>query len=526
MKRRIVALLLVLVLVLGALAGCGNKTEEPTPGNTPSQPSNSGEKEPEKEPEPTGNFKPTSGDKDTNTLRVPVSTNYSTFDPNKCGESTELNVVPNLYEGLGQKDANDEWAPCLAKSWTLSDDGTYADFELRDDVYFHNGEHFTAEDVVYSWRRTELSQQTLYLFDYTTWEVVDEYTVRCNMVYPDDAPFEDLIDYILGFAIMCKSWCEGISEDTQYDMKLTENGTGPYYLESVDHTTRDITLKKFDKYWGEAYIDTVVLKVITGDAEMAFESGDIDYTRYKYNDLPNVLGFDNVYQYDEISGLQWYICVNCARPPMDNRNVRKAMILALDREEIGMVACDNGGIVSWNIVSSNLKKYYRDVCEHLDNDPDEARRIMAAEGYSESNPCKVVLLGNTAAYEVMKERLDRCYFDCTIEAASDSSRLWGGDFDITIIQLILGDLAGYALLFNDGFNIAQDFNYELAAQLQSAKTEEEIVAAQIAMFDEYAYVPIALITTFYVVDSDLEIVDNGIKPTSGLDFYYKNLRWK
>jgi hypothetical protein len=151
---------------------------------------------------------------------------------------------------------------------------------------------------------------------------------------------------------------------------------------------------------------------------------------------------------------------------------------------------------------------------------------MAAEGYSESNPCKVVLLGNTAAYEVMKERLDRCYFDCTIEAASDSSRLWGGDFDITIIQLILGDLAGYALLFNDGFNIAQDFNYELAAQLQSAKTEEEIIAAQIAMFDEYAYVPIALITTFYVVDSDLEIVDNGLKPTTGLDFYYRSLRWK
>ncbi len=526
MKRRIVALLLVLILVLGALAGCGSKTEEPTPSNTPEQPSNSGEKEPEKEPEPTGNFKPTTTSKSENSLRVPVSGEYGTFDPNHTGLSEELNVYPQLYEGLYAKDSNEEWGPAIAKSYELQDDGSVI-FELRDDVYFHNGEHMTADDVVYSHRRTELSTQINYVYDYTTIEKIDDLHVKISFVAPEAAGFDMLKDYILQFPIMCKSWCEAISDDPLHDMLLEENGTGAYYIESIDPTTKDIVLKKFDKYWGTAHIDTIYLKTVTGDREMAFEAGDIDYASYKFGDLVNIEAFDNVQQRTELSGVQNYLVLNCSRPPFDDINVRKAVAYALDREEIGMIAIDNGGQVAWNCLSEKLKEY-RDVVEHLDNEPDKARELMAAAGYSEAKKAPVVIVSaaNNPTAEILKERLDQCYFDCSIENTTDSSRIFNGDFDIVEVSLILGDLGGFGGLIADEFNLAQYWDYDLANRMKAAQTEEEIVQTQKEFNELYAYIPIAAPATYFVLDSDLEFDESESMSYYGIDFYYRTLKWK
>ncbi|GIT27803.1 MAG: hypothetical protein CM1200mP41_38470 [Gammaproteobacteria bacterium] len=55
------------------------------------------------------------------------------------------------FENLCEVDTNGKIQPALATDWKVSDDGMTYWFNLRDDVYFHNGQKFTAEDVKYSY---------------------------------------------------------------------------------------------------------------------------------------------------------------------------------------------------------------------------------------------------------------------------------------------------------------------------------------------------------------------------------------
>ncbi len=528
MKKRLIALALVLVLVLGCLAACGNKSEEPkTDGSETKQPDNT-QKEPEKEPEePAGNNKPATTSKEENALRVRIYPSYETFDPNHVDGGAELQIYPSFYETLFFMDGRGGYSPMLAKSYELNDDGSVT-FELRDDVYFHNGEHMTADDVVYSHDRTELSMQVNYVYDYTVFEKIDDYHVKVSSVDPEAVPITDIAPYIFRMAIMCKSFCEAIGDDPKTDTQFQVNGTGPYKLEKIDPTTHDVTITKFDKYWGTpAYIDTVYFRAITGDAEMAFESGELDYQRYTPTNLPLILEYDNVYLHEEFSGEQWYLVNNCGKAPMNDMNVRKAMILALDREEIGDVATDGGGTTSWNLVTVNLPGYF-DVTEHLDNDVEEARRLMSEAGYSDANRAKVVYvsIGESPIGPVLKERLEQAYFEVEIVSAMDLTRIWAGDFDIMSITLQLDGINEYALLFNDGFNLAQDFNYELADEISNAHDDEAYKQMQIDMFNEYAYVPLSMPTSFYVFDKDLEIVEGEYLTFTAIDFMFRSLRWK
>ncbi|MBQ3921065.1 MAG: hypothetical protein II689_02390, partial [Firmicutes bacterium] len=262
----------------------------------------------------------------------------------------------------------------------------------------------------------------------------------------------------------------------------------------------------------------------------AFESGDIDYATYKYDNLGNVEGYDNVYVNTEISALQYYVTPNCAKPPFDDLRVRQALCYAMDREEVGMIACNGGGVVAWSMVSATLKDF-RDVNEHLDNDPDKARQLMTEAGYSASNPAQVVMIckdWSLPVMEVLQERLEQCYFECHIEMVSDSTRMWAGDFNLNCNQLILNSVQGYSALFDpDNFCTSHYVDLDLAHRIQSAQTEEELIAVQKEMNDTLAYIAICQPAQFFAIDSDLEIVADGDEnPYGGLDYTLRCLRWK
>ena len=59
-------------------------------------------------------------------------------------------LLYNVYEGLVKLETDGSISPLLAESWDISDDGLEWTFHLRSGVFFHNGEPFTADDVVFS----------------------------------------------------------------------------------------------------------------------------------------------------------------------------------------------------------------------------------------------------------------------------------------------------------------------------------------------------------------------------------------
>src|SRR5512138_2312066 len=75
------------------------------------------------------------------------------LDPQKTSAYFSFEVLENVFDTLVAPDADLEMRPALAASWDISPDQLTWTFHLRRGVTFHDGNPFTADDVVYSYRR-------------------------------------------------------------------------------------------------------------------------------------------------------------------------------------------------------------------------------------------------------------------------------------------------------------------------------------------------------------------------------------
>ena len=89
-------------------------------------------------------------------FRYNESSGINSLDPAFSAGQSIIWPCNLLYNGLVDLDTQMRIVPCIAKSWTISPDGTVYTFTLRDDVYFHQTDFFpqkrkvTANDFVYS----------------------------------------------------------------------------------------------------------------------------------------------------------------------------------------------------------------------------------------------------------------------------------------------------------------------------------------------------------------------------------------
>jgi peptide/nickel transport system substrate-binding protein len=101
--------------------------------------------------------------KDKTVFRYNEHKNISGLDPAFAKDNADIWAIHQLFNGLVQMNSTMKIEPCIATSWTISDDGTLYTFQLRNDVYFHPHKQFgqnntrtvTAEDFVYSFNRLE-----------------------------------------------------------------------------------------------------------------------------------------------------------------------------------------------------------------------------------------------------------------------------------------------------------------------------------------------------------------------------------
>ena len=128
--------------------------------------------------------------------------------------------------------------PYLAKSWTISEDGRTYTFKLRDDVSFCSGKKFTAEDVIYSFKRLkDPALKAPYAWragDIKELRAPDPYTVE----YELEEPYSELLLQLTMFTnvIHNKESVEALGKD--YGIKGAD-GTGPWCFESLAAAHRD-----------------------------------------------------------------------------------------------------------------------------------------------------------------------------------------------------------------------------------------------------------------------------------------------
>lgn len=296
-------------------------------------------------------------------LRVGLSSEPTSMDPQFHNLATNTQVRFNIFESLIQQDPQQMLEPSLATEWEAIDDTTWR-YTLRDDVTFHDGSPFTARDVIYSICRIPLvenspSSFSLYTQSITDMRAEDDHTLIIETDGPNPLlPVESSTWAILSASALgaeetvtfgAGNTCEGLGEVPQqaaFNDPAISSGTGPYTLGEYTRGSQ-IVLERNDDYWGDApEWERIVLRPITsaGPRVAALLAGDVDMIESPpIQDLPRLEqeGFNIV---DSLSNRIIYLALfqqedapgitgTDGNPLLDPR-VREAISLAVNREGI------------------------------------------------------------------------------------------------------------------------------------------------------------------------------------------------
>jgi peptide/nickel transport system substrate-binding protein len=218
------------------------------------------------------------------TLRYANQGELKSLDPYTLRETTTIAHHGHVYEGLVARDKNLKIVPGLAESWETPEPTRWR-FHLRHNVKFHNGDPFTADDVIFSADRVRAngSNFTSVIPAGAKFVKVDDYTVDVVLTSPNPI----LISQWDGWYIMDKKWCEEnnavaptpASATTPSYASLHENGTGPFIIVSHQPGVKTV-FKPFAGWWGkpEHNLKEIDFTSISSDATRvaALLSGDVD----------------------------------------------------------------------------------------------------------------------------------------------------------------------------------------------------------------------------------------------------------
>ena len=324
------------------------------------------------------------------------------LDPYTLRETFTLGILTNVYEGLIKRGPNLEILPGLATSWEVIEPTRWR-FHLRQGVKFHNGNDFTAEDVVFSAERlnSEGSDMKGRVPVDATFEIVDDYTVDVILASPNP-----ILHYEWElWSIIDKDWAEAndsvrvtsSSDTAETPISLMANGTGPFKIS--EHTAGVNTKFEANENWWnwenrEFNIDTVNFTSISADATRvaALLSGEMDMVYpVPTQDIKRIdasstlaaltgpelrtifLGMDQ--SRDELLNSSV-----TGKNPFKDIRVRQAFYHAINAEAITARIMRKQAAPSALMISPFLFDN-ADQFERLAYDPDKAKALLAEAGY-------------------------------------------------------------------------------------------------------------------------------------------------
>jgi peptide/nickel transport system substrate-binding protein len=341
-------------------------------------------------------------------LVMAMSGDTKTLDPQVSQLWVWTNIRNQIFDRLLQTDANGDIQPMLATEYKWVDPQTL-ELTLRDDVSFHNGEKFTADDVKHTLERimqpdlpTELRARIATLDKI---EIPNPTTVRLLLKEPNST-FPSALATI---DVVSKS----VPED---QIATTPVGTGPFkFVEWRPNESLKLTRNETYYLPDQPYLDEIIYKPITdSEARIAsLLSGDVDVNfEVALKDVPRLATTDGVKTTLVDVGGIWMFYLNLRDKPFNDKKVRQALLYGFDRAGysrdflLGLSKPSNTPIPPghWahNAEAEAMYPY----------DPEKAKSLLAEAGYSESNPLEIEII-----YPVGLEEYKTAteYFQSTME---------------------------------------------------------------------------------------------------------------
>ena len=310
------------LLLLVVLAGCGSEADTVIDAGAGQ-----------------GGGKPAYGD----TYVEALQGNISGLIPNVLTDGPSFEVAALLYNGLVKYDKDLILRPELAESWQYSRDCLDLTFKLRRDVRWHDGQPFTADDVVFTYE-TMISPRTptAYGGDFKSVDsvkAVDPYTVHVRYKNPNAKALQSWGIWMLPKHLLEEAAREGKLREAPQN-RTNPVGTGPYLFKEWKSGEKVVLVANPNYFEGRPYISRVVYRIIPSSATTFLElkAKGVDgakLTALQFKRQTEYPAFRKSYtKYQYAANVYVYLGLNLRDPRFADRRVRQAFAHAINKKEI------------------------------------------------------------------------------------------------------------------------------------------------------------------------------------------------
>ena len=312
----------------------------------------------------------------------------SNLIPLLASDSSSHSIAGMVYNGLVKYDKDMNIVGDLAESWDITAQGLVITFHLRKNVKWHDGQPFTAADVLYTYQVTvDPKTPTAYAEDFRAVkkaEALDDYTFR--------------VTYDKPFAPALISWSSSIlprhlllgKDITKSPLARYPIGTGPYKFKEWVAGQKIVLVSNPDYFEGRPYIDGQITRIIPDTATMFLELRaqnlgmmgltPLQYTRQTENNLFK----NNFNKYRYLSFAYTYLGYNLKNPLFTDKRVRQAISYAINKDEI-----ISGVLLGLGKPATGPYKpgswAYNDKVQNYNYNPQKARELLREAGWTKLN---------------------------------------------------------------------------------------------------------------------------------------------
>ncbi|UWM51430.1 ABC transporter substrate-binding protein [Streptomyces carpaticus] len=476
------------------------------------------------------------GSGSTGTFVFGAAGDPASLDPSLASDGETFRVTRQVFETLiDHKPGTSELEGGLAETWESNDTGTEWTFNLRDGVTFHDGSDLTGEVVCanfdrwYNWsgtyQNTTLSYYWQTIFggfannendetpeaNYVGCTAPDELTAVIEVAQPS-ANYPGGFS-LAAFGIHSGPALEAYAEDDAsgegdaitfpgYSQEAgTVAGTGAFKVDGWNKGNGEISLSRFDDYWGEnAGVEKLVFQTIPEESarRQALQSGDIHgYDLVAPADVKTLSDAGFQVPTRDVFNIFYLGITQDSNPALENLDVRTAIAHALDRQNLVDTQLPEGGVVATQFMPDTVAGYSDNVTTY-DYDPELAQQLLADAGEEDLTltfcyPTEVTrpyMPSPADLYEVMRADLEAVGITVQPKALK-----WNPDYtEVTRDGGCNLYLLGWTGDFNDGYNFLGTWfanyqkewgfeNEELFDLLERASTEPD-VEARVALYEE------------------------------------------
>ncbi|HZH27485.1 MAG TPA: ABC transporter substrate-binding protein [Azospirillaceae bacterium] len=329
------------------------------------------------------------------------------LDPhiNNHGGTNAMKV--QIYEPLVHRHPDLSLHPALATDWQQTSPTVWR-FNLRKGVKFHGGEDFTADDVIFSWKRTSQPESEMAYTVRTVKDIrkIDDHTIEIETTGPDPVLLQNLTLFI----IMDEGWTtknggEKVVRGAQVNtfVNLNANGTGPFRLVERAPDTRTV-LEANAAWWGKGANSTNITKatftpianaatrvsaLLSGDLDLMYHVPQQDVQRLEQTQGVRVqaggtarvifLGFDHFR--DELLDMP-----GTGKNPLKDVRVRKALYQAIDINQIRRAVMRNSSTPNGLMIAPGVGGFQEDMNQRFPFDAEASKKLLAEAGYPNGFP--------------------------------------------------------------------------------------------------------------------------------------------